>query len=374
MQNDFQLAKFATELRDWFRRSVRDQGGSPLPFGELALRLFSLQFERNAAYRRICQTRGVAPTHVDSWRDIPPAPTAAFKELDLTSLAPTDRVAVFHSSGTTAQAPSRHFHSHESLALYQASLAAWFQPHVLPDWFERRDFADFLAITPTPAEAPNSSLAHMFATVQREFGRGEAAFTGQSAQDGTWMLDFRSTIARLRKAEQQGEPLIIMGTAFSFVHLTEELATSKTRINLPLGSRAMETGGYKGRSRELPKAELHQTIAGCLGIPATHIICEYGMSELSSQAYDVSPAGTSRSPRRVFHFPPWARAVVVSPEAGREVGDGETGLLRVFDLANVWSVMAIQTEDLAIRCGEGFELLGRARLAEPRGCSLMAVA
>ncbi len=74
-----------------------------------------------------------------------------------------------------------------------------------------------------------------------------------------------------------------------------------------------------------------------------------------------------------FHFPPWTRAQIVSPETGREVADGETGLIRVFDLANVFSVMAIQTEEVGVHHGEGFELIGRARLAEPRGCSLMAM-
>jgi len=90
------------------------------------------------------------------------------------------------------------------------------------------------------------------------------------------------------------------------------------------------------------------------------------MSELSSQAYDS--AGPSE---RVFHFPPWARAQIISPETGREAGEGETGLIRVFDLANVFSVAAVQTEDLGIRRKDGFELIGRAQLAEARGCSLM---
>jgi hypothetical protein len=136
----------------------------------------------------------------------------------------------------------------------------------------------------------------------------------------------------------------------------------------------IETGGYKGRSRELAKGELHRLISERLGVPAPHIVCEYGMSELSSQAYDItaSSARPASPVTRHFHFPPWARAQVISPETGREVADGETGLLRVFDLANVFSVMALQTEDLAVRRGTGFELLGRARLAEPRGCSLMA--
>src|SRR5437667_12866704 len=102
------------------------------------------------------------------------------------------------------------------------------------------------------------------------------------------------------------------------------------------------------------------------------------MSELSSQAYDRAPdlglrlTPGSASPRPFF-FPPWARAQIVSPDTGREVGEDETGLIRVFDLANVFSVMAIQTEDLGIRRANGFELLGRFALAEPRGCSLMAI-
>jgi hypothetical protein len=136
----------------------------------------------------------------------------------------------------------------------------------------------------------------------------------------------------------------------------------------------METGGYKNRSRLMPKTELHQLITERLGVPPSNIICEYGMSELSSQAYDSAiHHPSSIIHHRVFQFPPWARGQIISPETGRPVADGQTGLIRVFDLANVFSVLAIQTEDLGIRRGDGFELIGRAQLAEPRGCSLMAV-
>ena len=187
--------------------------------------------------------------------------------------------------------------------------------------------------------------------------------------------------------------MIVLGTAFGFVHVLDSLAARGVRLQLPAGSRALETGGYKGRSRSLPQAELHALMTQHLGIPAAHIICEYGMSELSSQAYDrVARQGRGeergerdegRGARRTgrgegdggighcFHFPPWARVRVVSPESGVEVGEGETGLLRVFDLANVYSVMAIQTEDIGVRRGDGFELVGRAARGEPRGCSLM---
>jgi hypothetical protein len=147
------------------------------------------------------------------------------------------------------------------------------------------------------------------------------------------------------------------------VHLLDHLQSAGKRFALPKGSRVMETGGYKGRTRTVPKAQLRQMLARFLGVQPIDVLAEYGMSELSSQAYD-SAAG-------VFHFPPWARPCVISPETGAASGEGETGLLRVFDLANIGSVMAVQTEDVAVRRGDGFELLGRAASAEARGCSLL---
>ena len=211
----------------------------------------------------------------------------------------------------------------------------------------------------------------------------------------------------MRQFAQSKQPVLLVGTAFSFVHLLDYLAAQNLRFQLPLGSEVVETGGYKGRSREMPKRELHALITDRLGIASGQIISEYGMSELSSQAYaratdesritrplrhSLSPgeragvrasdesrmltrrqADNATSHSSYFLFPPWARAQIISPETGREVGEGETGLIRVFDLANVYSVMAIQTEDLGIRRANGFELLGRAALVEPRGCSLMAI-
>ena len=162
------------------------------------------------------------------------------------------------------------------------------------------------------------------------------------------------------------KPGLVLATAFGLVHLFDALAAENGRFTLPEGTRVMETGGYKGRSRALPKAELHRNITHWLGIPRHQIVTEYGMSELSSQAYDCTA--------RNFHFPPWARAQVISPETGTEVADGETGLIRVFDLANVFSVLAVQTGDLGVRRGDGFELIGRAGNLEPRGCSLLAIA
>ena len=358
---------------DSYNSSLRNEEG----FNSLALELFALQFTHNAAYRRLCEVRRTSPQTIPHWSQIPAVPTAAFKELELTCLPARERTVVFHSSGTTEQRPSRHFHSVESLAVYEASSLAWFRHH--------SPGGGLLILTPPPAQAPQSSLVYMFETVRRAFGGPKSAFAGWSNANGEWTLEFDRCVAALRGKGESEQPLVMLGTAFSFVHLLDFLAKHNLRFQLSSGSRVMETGGYKGRSRSLPKEELHSLITQRLGVPPSHIVCEYGMSELSSQAYDrvagdewrvTSGASCSRHTSHVtrhFRFPPWARVQIIFPETGREVAVGETGLIRVFDLANVFSVMAIQTEDLGIRRDNGFELIGRAALAEPRGCSLMAV-
>ncbi len=401
-----ELSNFAGRIRFAENRQIPDP-----EFNTLALDLFALQFKDNGPYQRICEARGVAPENVKHWTQIPSVPTAAFKELELSCLAPHERTAVFHSSGTTEQVPSRHFHCADSLKIYETSLWHWFAPNVI----NGGNF-ELLILTPPPILSPRSSLTHMFEIVRRQLRAPKSAFVGglddsrpvyrghdsgrglqaasTSDSKGTskrhkcraplavhgaslsfsntttitgipcpapnWTLNFHAATTSLNNARR---PILILGTAFSFVHLLDHLAGQKLQFRLPPNSRVMETGGYKNRSRTLPKTELHRLIASALGISKKDILCEYGMSELSSQAYDTNP-------ERHFRFPPWARVRIISPETENEVADGETGLIRIFDLANIFSVAAIQTEDLAIRHGAGFELIGRAQTAEPRGCSL----
>lgn len=338
----------------------------PIVFERLVRDVFEFQFENNPPYRAFCQARKVSPNTLPSLEQIPAIPTSGFKDLELSVLLPALRTTVFYSSGTTAQRPSRHFHSPETLKLYEKSLLKWFKPYVLPDL----DHARFIILAPPPARAPHSSLVHMFQAVSAEFGGDQIHFCSGLASDGSWALDFKTVLdARLKLASSE-QPVVVCGTAFSFVHLCDYLAENGLTLSLPPNSRVFETGGYKGRSRSISKEELHKLISDRLLIPKTHIITEYGMSELSSQAYDRQTGDASD---RIFHFPPWARATIISPETGNPVSDCETGLIRVLDLANVGSVMAIQTEDLARRNGSGFELLGRAKLAEARGCSLLQV-
>ena len=176
-------------------------------------------------------------------------------------------------------------------------------------------------------------------------------------------LDLAGIVERIETARRANQPLLLLGTALAFLHLCESL---EAPLAVPTGTAAMETGGYKGTGRTLAKAELYALFGRSLGLSADAVINEYGMTELSTPFY-------TRGLGHPHAGPPWARALVIDPETGREVAEGETGVVRLFDLANVGSVLAIQTQDLAVRRGQGtFELLGRDPAALPRGCSRAA--
>ncbi len=370
------LASFAERLLPVFREQCLWTS-----FSELALELFDAQRRSNATYRRFIEASGRSSAEVHRWEDIPAVPTVAFKELDLTALPVSERTRVFHSSGTTGHRPSRHYHGARSLPIYEASLKAGFD---LGFWRGAKADGENgapvggwvpLSLTPPAAVVPHSSLVHMVDGLGSRQDRLGTRYLGRLSSEGRWELDLETTTSTLVETARSGRPMVVFGTAFNFVHLVEGLDRMGIGLQLPAGSRVMETGGYKGRSREWEKRELRLAIARCLGLEPGQIVGEYGMSELSSQAYEqpvVSGWKAADGVSRGFVFPPWARPLVISPETGTVAGEGEVGLLRILDLANVWSVMAVQTEDRAVQRGGAIELLGRASVAEPRGCSLMA--
>jgi hypothetical protein len=175
--------------------------------------------------------------------------------------------------------------------------------------------------------------------------------------------------------------MILAGTAFAFVHLLDRVRSSDGHARvagaswaLPAGSRVMETGGFKGRSREVPREVLRVELARHFSVPETSVVNQYGMTELGSQFYDstlLDPAG----PRRKL-VPPWTRVRFVDSESGRDVRPGAIGMIVIQDLANTGSIAALQTADLGRAVlddsGEaiGFDVLGRATGAEARGCSI----
>jgi hypothetical protein len=344
----------------WTRE--KPPGGGDARFDRLALALFAFQFERCAPYRRFCEARGCTPARARRWQDVPAVPTAAFKELSLTSFPRERAVHVFRTSGT--QAASRGALLLDTLAVYEASLRASFQRGVLPDVAPGGRIA-FHVLAPPASEAADSSLSHMFDVAMRDAG---APHSSHWIAGGT--LDVARALSDLEAAERGGEPVLLCGTAFAFVHLLEELERRGLRFALPEAARAMETGGFKGRSRSLPREELYAWIEDRLGVPPARVVNQYGMTELGSQFYDTV-LGEPAAPRRKI-APPWTRVRILDPIGGGEVAHGELGRIAVLDLANTGSVCALETADLGRATADGFEVVGRDPDAEERGCSIGA--
>jgi len=340
----------------------KDAAEDEARFEELALQLFSHQFARCEPLARFCRARGATPEGVGSWREIPAVPTGAFKEMALRSFPPERERHVFRTSGTaTRRRGELHL---DTLTLYQASLLPSFERHLLPDLgeVERMRMA---ILAPSPEEAPDSSLSHMFGVVLERRGSKESDFLVQRGE-----LQTERLLGELEEAAERDAALLLGGTAFAFVHLLEAMESGGRRIALPQGSRVMETGGFKGRSRELPRDELYQRLHRALDIPPERIVNQYGMTELGSQFYD-SVRRFPEAPRRKLS-PPWARVRLIDPESGEEAPYGEVGMVTVLDLANAGSILAIQTADLGRALAEGFQVLGREAGAEERGCSIAA--
>ncbi len=325
-------------------------------FEELALRLFAHQHAHNPAYRRLCDALRRGPADVATWREIPAVPTGAFKEARLAAFPERDTVRVFRTSGsTTAHRGELHL---DTLALYDASLLETFSAFVCPDTERIR----FVVLAPSARDAPDSSLSYMFERAVERLGTPDSRF--YPGPEG-WLPE--RVIEALQRAS---EPVAVVGTAFAFVHLIDELLRRRAGLSLPAGSRALETGGFKGRSRELSRDELHGGFERALGLPSGRIVNQYGMCELGSQFYETTLR--TGKPTRTKHVPPWVRSRVLDPSTREEVAEGEVGLLVHFDLANTGSVLAVETADLGRRSGDGFEVVGRAEGAEARGCSIAA--
>jgi hypothetical protein len=324
-------------------------------FDAIAADIARFQIERVSPVRRLARARGVIAAEIREAAQIPAVPTDVFRFARVAAHAPEEDVAIFRTSGTTSGARGQH--AFRTLATYDAGALAWGSRFLMQG---RTDFA-VISLTPPPGEAIDSSLVHMI-----------ALFAGSQAGPvswhlGGWALDVRGVEAACAEARAKGQPVLLFGTSFAFVHLLD--GRGGADLALPPDSRAMLTGGFKGRSREVPAGELRAGIAAAFALPDRAVVGEYGMTELSSQLYEGTLVGTHER-HGVYTPPPWVRVTAVAPEDLAPVPAGEIGIARIVDLANVDSAVAVQTADRVRVTGEGVELLGRLPGATPRGCSL----
>lgn len=349
----------AEELMTRFSAGVE----APWPdFDAVAARVFAVQYEGNAPYRAFCEARGVSPDALPDWRHAPLVPATAFKHLDLVVGDPDRAELRFRTSGTTGGAARRGVHRVRRADLYQASLLPPLLHWLLPDGVR----PTLLSLVPAPDRVPDSSLSHMVGVLGRS-----------ACEEVVWGVDPDAApdpaylAPHVRRSVERGQPVLVAGTAFAFVHLLDALAREGVRWFLPEGSRVMETGGFKGRSREVGRAELYDGIRDRLGVPPSHVVNEYGMTELLSQCYEpVLRGGPPDLDLRGHHPPPWLAVRAVDPLTLEEVPAGQPGLLAFYDLANLGSVSAVLTQDVGSVIDGRVHLTGRAPGSEPRGCSL----
>ena len=339
------MAEFIHEyaaLESRIAAAIRDDLGED-EFAALALDVHAFQRNWNEPYARLC----AASPEPRTWQEIPAVPQAMFKRFRV-SCVPKGQVGLtFRTSGTTGE--TRGEHHFLNTKLYDgAALAGWLRLLRPP--------ASLVMLSMHPEDAPDSSLSHMLGMLERAVGGGHASWWLD--ESGQLVPEAIATVTTV--AASGGNRVGIFGTALGFLNLFEFLGAR--RLVLPPDSFAVETGGFKGSGREIAKAELYAMFDDRLGLASHQIWNEYGMCELSSQFYARGLGGEHTGGR-------WVRGQVVSPETGREVAVDEAGVLKIFDLANLGSVLAIQTADFAIRRERGFELLGRDPGATPRGCS-----
>ncbi|HET7539802.1 MAG TPA: acyl-protein synthetase [Polyangiaceae bacterium] len=353
---------------DELHRAVRRfaAGDRTRSFTDLALDIAAFQREFSVGFARLCQNRHAA---LDRVEDVPGVPCDAFRLARVgVHLESEDRLR-FSTSGTTSGARGTHAmrvgETYQELALSfgRAALLSNDRAHHV------------VALAPLLDDPPTSSLGHMMAMFMVDFAR-QGAFDVRTPE--RWLIDERGVdlLALERAAEhaaKRGETLLVLATSFALVGLLDALAGRS--LPLPTGAVVMQTGGYKGKTREIEPSVLRASLAFSFQIAETQIVSEYGMTELTSQLYEATLPGSALARERrgapgVYAEPPWLRVLPVNPTTLEPVPDGEVGIAKIIDLGNVDSAVAIQTQDRVRRVPGGIMLLGRESSAPPRGCSL----
>lgn len=349
------FSALAAELESMFEAwEARPEPWSDERFESLALRVFALQYEANEPYNRFCRSIGRNPDSVGSWKEIPAAPTAAFRHVDLIVGAPEDAALRFRTSGTTGGAGARGTHPVRRPETYAAALSGPFRHFVLSGM----DSATIVVVHSPFDASSDSSLAWMLDHVLERFG-GE----GSRRLDPTAGVTAGTVLPALEDSAVSGRPVVLLGTTLVMAEIASVLQESGATVELPAGSRLMDTGGAKGRD-DLDRPSLLSGLLPRLGLAPEAVVNEFGMTELLSQRY-----GRGLSPLRL-EGPPWLRTRVLHPVSLEEMPPGEEGVLCHYDLANVGSVLGVLTEDRGRRHGDAIEWLGRTPGAPPRGCSL----
>lgn len=316
------------------------QISNEVEFDHLAMEIFRYQSKEVKVYRNFLNFLRVDINEIKTFQQIPCLPVTFFKSHEVTDQENTPAF-YFSSSGTTGQVNSKHFVP--DLNIYDKSLNKAFE-----QFYGSPDQYCFLALLPSYLEREGSSLVYMVEKLMKE---------GNHPDSGFYLFNHDDLNRKLQKLQQKGERIFLIGVTYALLDFFEKYPQQLSNTIL------LETGGMKGKRKELVKAELHQILSIKSGIPSIH--SEYGMTELLSQAYSKG--------KGIFQPPPWMRIKIHDLyDPFQILPKGQTGLIHIIDLANIHSCAFISTQDLGrIVNGDEFEVLGRSDNSELRGCNLM---
>lgn len=311
-------------------------------FEEMCMRVFRHQVNNNKVYQEFIKLLGRRPDQITRVEQIPFLPIDFFKSRDI--LSSSQQVeTVFTSSGTTGSVPSRHLVT--DLSVYRKSFTLGFE-----HFYGRPEDYTILALLPSYLERGGSSLVFM---------ANELIQMSSSESSGFYLNNMEELAFNLAELDRSGQKILLLGVSYALLDL---IALKQFKLNNTI---VMETGGMKGRRREMVREELHKELSAGFGVDQIH--SEYGMTELLSQAYSHGNG--------IFDCPPWMKVLIRDPEDPFQLLDTKrTGGVNVIDLANFNSCSFIATQDLGrAREGASFEIVGRFDHSDIRGCNLMAV-
>jgi hypothetical protein len=323
-----------------FREKIFDIR-SEQDFNDTAIGLFHDQFEKNIVYRDFVRILSISPSSIKSYEEIPFLPISFFKtQIMLTGHR--EPAVIFLSSGTTGMERSSHYVA--DISVYINSIIKGFER-----FYGTLSGYKILGLVPDPVRNPGSSLAFMVNLLMEAAHPGEKYF---------FMDDFSSLQEKIMLFGKSGKRILLIGLTSSLIDFSEQFPSRDPDLIV------METGGMKGKRKELIREELHALLCKQFGVPAVH--SEYGMTELLSQAYSKGNG--------LFTTQPWMKVLIRDTDDPLTIlRTGHAGGINIIDLANYNSCPFIATQDLGrLHDDHQFEILGRFDYSEVRGCNLMA--
>jgi phenylacetate-coenzyme A ligase PaaK-like adenylate-forming protein len=315
---------------------------SQTAFLKSTLEILEYQYNNNTVYRNFIKNLGKDPSSSRTLNEIPFLPVEFFRNHKIVS-GDFPAEMIFESSGTTGTTPGKHYIT--DMGIYEESFLKTFR-------FFYGNPEEYLitALLPSYIERSNSSLIYMVNNLIKRTSHMGSGFYKESIND------LIQTLYRAKKANQK---TLLIGVSFALLDLAEQISPDLSGIIV------METGGMKGRRKELTRFELHSILKDRFNMPSIH--SEYGMTELMSQAYSKGDG--------IFYCPPWMKVLIRDPQDPLTIYSepGKTGGINIIDLANINSCSFISTSDLGkVHEDGGFEVLGRYDSSDIRGCNLLA--